>query len=228
MRSGTIGNLSIIKKMLFFKLPSNFQTRPLSAPLWPLLLKTPTGLHWSWLSFPRCYGHTYRRLLNAVVVVVEERNTFRCVICPSGAAVVVPVRGKKGLLWLVHTVLISGPLPQTIWASSTCRQVAHDCIVNWIQQQQQQQRVSVKTLKKKEGGSVFNRCFVSHQCLSRGRRHTVRSRHIHTNSNTQCMLFWLPAEVVHKRCLGPDAASRCPRAHHDQAQQFLRDKMQKN
>lgn len=155
MRSGTIGNLSIIKKMLFFKLPSNFQTRPLSAPLWPLLLKTPTGLHWSWLSFPRCYGHTYRRLLNAVVVVVEERNTFRCVICPSGAAVVVPVRGKKGLLWLVHTVLISGPLPQTIWASSTCRQVAHDCIVNWIQQQQQQQRVSVKTLKMFLIGVLF-------------------------------------------------------------------------
>lgn len=91
---------------------------------------TRIGIHWSWLVLSRSWdGDTDRWLLDTVVIVVEERNTFR-------NAVTVPVRWNIRLcriVWTLKTILISWSLSQTVWTSPP-RQIAHDYIVSWNRQ----------------------------------------------------------------------------------------------
>lgn len=81
-------------------------------------IHTGIRIHWLWLVLRWSWdGDTDRWLLNAIVIIVEERNAFGNVIGSCRAAITVPVWRDKRLrriLWPLKAVLISLPLSQTV------------------------------------------------------------------------------------------------------------------
>ena len=158
-------------------------------------MRLPTGvrINWSWLLLLwSWHGDANRRLLDAVIVVVEERNTFRDVIGSWRAAVIVPVWRNKRFLWLLNTVFITRAFSQTVRTSSP-GQVAHDCVVIWTQHHTGVICWTLITVMCRDkdnyqtGSALGHWHHSSHQSLSGDRRHTVRSRRCRTGSSTRCM-----------------------------------------
>lgn len=128
------------------------------------------GIHWLWLALPWSLdGDAGRWLLNAVVVVCEERNALRNVIRSHGVAITVKVRRNKRLrriLWALDAILVSRPLPQTVCVSSP-GQVAHYCVVLWIQQRTKRSyNLHIKNCLCAHLKTEIIKCFLCAPCCS--------------------------------------------------------------
>lgn len=66
--------------------------------------------------------------MDAVVVLIKERDALRDVVGPRSVAVGVKVRREKGIIRPLHSVLVSWPLSQAV-RTSISGQVAHECVV---------------------------------------------------------------------------------------------------
>lgn len=92
---------------------------------------SPTSIGIDWLrlllSWPSDWN-AHRRLVDAVVVLIEERDALRDVVGPRGVTVAVKVRRQKGIIRPLHSVLVSWPLSQAV-RTSFSGQVAHKRVV---------------------------------------------------------------------------------------------------
>lgn len=96
---------------------------------WSVLSPTGVGIDWLWLllSWP-CDWNAHWRLVDAVVVLIKERDALRDVVGPRSVTVAVKVRREEGIIRPLHSVLVSWPFSQTVRTSSS-GQVAHECVV---------------------------------------------------------------------------------------------------
>lgn len=66
--------------------------------------------------------------MDAVVVLIKERDALRDVVGPRSVTVAVKVRREKGIIRPLHSVLVSWPLSQAV-RTSFSGQVAHEQVV---------------------------------------------------------------------------------------------------
>lgn len=173
---------------------------------WSVLSPTGVGIDWLWLllSWP-CDWNAHWRLVDAVVVLIKERDTLRDVVGPRSVTVAVKVRREKGIIRPLHSVLVSWPFSQTVRTSSS-GQVAHECVVLCRQAGRVWLAMTAYLLASKEKWLSFLHP-ASHQSLCGGRRHTVHPKQCHTGSSIQCTLFYDPVEGLRTCCPPPVAAS---------------------